>query len=117
MPVPNLASIRIASQKQIHSIDSNLPYGLEVILQTDTDIEPMAFAVEFSGEIGKGDAGFTSGGSYMQTKYGIAQGHPNVFIFEWKSPAFTPDTPIKVSVFSKSYIKAIKFYEIKYVWP
>ena len=45
-PAPNLASIRIANQEQIVSTDSQLPYGIAVIIQTDTKIEPVAFAVE-----------------------------------------------------------------------
>jgi hypothetical protein len=116
VPTPNLASIRIASQKQIVSDDPQLPYGLEVILQTDTPIEPVAFEIEFNGEIGEGKAGFVSSGIYQFKKRPTIK-NGNILNFGWESPAFTPDKPIKIIVFSKNYVKAIKYHKLQYTWP
>ncbi len=116
-PAPNLASIRIASQKQIVSTESQFPYGLEVILQTDTVIEPVAFEIEFSGEIKKGQAFFQGYNIYILSSYGVTKQHPNSFTFVWQSPAFTPAKPITINVFSKSYVKAIEFRKIEFQYP
>jgi len=112
-PTPNLASIRIASQKQIPSTDPRLPYGLEVILQTDTTIQPVAFTIEFSGAIGKADAspvGINIGGLVSIQIFGKYTSVSNKqFLFGWDLPKFTSDNPIKVIVFSETSIRAIRF--------
>jgi hypothetical protein len=114
---PILTGIRMASQKRIPSDDPKLPYGLEVVIQTDADIEPVAIAVICDGVIGKGSGGFSQGGAYTMTKQGLAEGHENVFIAEWKSPAWTPQEPIVVRLFSERPIKATSATRINYVWP
>lgn len=81
-PPPVLTGIRIASQKRVPSDDPKMPYGLEVVLQTDADIEPVAIAVVCDGVIGRGNAGFSGGGVYTVTKQGVADGHPNIYLTE-----------------------------------
>ncbi len=116
-PPPILVGIRIASQKRIPSDDTKFPYGLEVVIQTDTDIEPVALAVICDGPIGKGDGGFANGGAYTMTKQGLAKDHENVFIAEWKSPAWTAQAPIVMHLFSEHPIKATSAARINYIWP
>jgi len=114
---PILTGIRIASQKRIPSDDPNLPYGLEIVVQTDTDIEPVAIAVICDGVIGKGNGAFSQGGVYTMMKEGLAAGHQNVFITEWKSPTWTPQDPIVMHLFSEGPVKAISVTRVNYVWP
>jgi hypothetical protein len=122
VPMPNLASIRIASQKQIISTDPQLPYGLEVVLQTDKSIEHVAFAIEFTGTVSSGFADLSPGGVYIDSRRrGIYwKKYPNLFGFSWTSPAFTPDEIISVKVYSKEYIRALRLIDIntgKVLWP
>jgi hypothetical protein len=114
---PILVGIRIASQKRIPSDDAKLAYGLEVVVQTDIDIEPVAIAVVCDGQIGNAHGGFASGGVYTQEKFGLADGHPNVFLVEWKSPTWTPKEPIVFSLFSEKPIRATSVQRVNYVWP
>jgi hypothetical protein len=114
---PILTGIRIASQKRIPSDDPKLPYGLEVVIQTDADIEPVAIAVICSGAIGKGNAGFSNGGAYTMSKQGLANGHPEVYLAEWKSPVWTPRDPIVVQLFSEDAIRALSVSRMNYAWP
>jgi hypothetical protein len=117
-PVPPvLTGIRMASQRRIPSDDPKLPYGLEVVIQTDVDISPVAIAVICDGVIGKGDGGLSQGGAYTMTKQGLAAGHENVFMTEWKSPTWTPQEPIVVHLFSEGPIKATSVTRINYIWP
>jgi hypothetical protein len=116
-PKPMVASVKVASQQTIVSTDADFPYALEAVLQTDNVIEPVAFAIVCSGPIGKGNAGFSGGGVYIQTKSGQIADHPEMFGFEWKSPAFTPAGPIVVSVWSKEYVQVTGIQQIRYVWP
>ena len=106
-PAPILSGIRIASQKQISSDDPSFPFGLEVVIQTDVDIIPVKLAVLCDGPIGKGEGGFEGGGAYTMVIQGLAQGNDHIFIAKWETPAWTPEKPIVVRLFSKSAIRAI----------
>lgn len=114
---PVLTGIRIASQRRIPSDDPKLPYGLEVVIQTDTNIEPVAIALICSGAIGKADAGFSNGGAYTMRKQGFAQGRQDVLLVEWKTPAWTPQDSIVVNLFSEASIEALSVSRFNYAWP
>lgn len=114
---PVLTGIRIASQERIPSDDPKLSYGLEVVIQTDADIAPVALALICDGNIGKGDAGFANGGAFIQTKEGLAAGHSNVFIAEWSWPAWTPQSPVVFHIFSETPLRATEIRRINYAWP
>jgi hypothetical protein len=116
-PPPILANVRIASQKTVVSTNPVYPYALEVVLQTDTNIEPVAFAIECSGDIGEAQAGFSEGGAYIKTKSGQVNHKANMFGFEWESPAFTPDKTLKITIFSKTYIRVTALHKMPYTWP
>lgn len=113
--LPILAHIRIASQKQIVSTKDKLPYALEVVVQTDQIIEPVAFIFECDGEIGEG-FGSVGANMYFMSKSGSVRDHPNWFLLAWKSPPFTPQTPMIVKLFSKKPIQVINLRKIEFEW-
>jgi hypothetical protein len=114
---PIVARIRIASQQTVVSTNPGLPYGLEVIVQTDQAIQPVAFVFECDGEIGEGRGGLVSGGVYSLASIGIIKDHPNWFVVKWSSPPFLPGTPIRLTLFSKTLIRATKLKQIDYTFP
>ncbi len=111
---PILADVRIASQRRTVSTDPNYPYALEIIIQTNQQIQPVAFAVECDGEVGRGSAGFSGSGMYTNVRDGIAAGHNNIFIFQWETPAFSPDMPITVTLLSKTAIRARQLHKLPF---
>jgi hypothetical protein len=115
-PEPQLADIRIASQKQIVSTNPKLSYGLEVVLQTNHTISPVAFLFEFDGDVGEVRADVGSG-SYLKTDSGAPVGRNDQYVVEWESPPFAPESPMTVHVFSKTYVRMIGFRQIDYRWP
>ena len=108
VPAPILTGIRIAAQKRIASDDPELPFGLEVVIQTDVDIIPVRLAIVCDGPIGKGTAILEGGGIFTRPHQGIAEGHENIFITKWDSPAWTPQKSIVARLFSKSAIRAVQ---------
>ena len=114
---PIMTGIRIASQKRIPSDDPKFPYGLEVVIQTDANIEPVAIAVTCSGRIGKANAGFSNGGAYTMAKQGFAQDRQDVFLAEWKTPAWTPQDSIVARLYSETAINARSVSRFNYTWP
>jgi len=113
---PILVGMRIASQRRGPSTNPGLPFGLEVAIQTDTLIQPVAILLVCDGEIGDGRAG-AGDGAYIKTKMGVIQDHANWFLVSWESPPFTPQQPIVVTLFSKASIRATKFQVVPYSWP
>jgi hypothetical protein len=114
---PMLAHVRIAEQKQIVSTLTEFPYAWQVVIQTDKDIQPVAFFLKCDGQVGKGEFSFNGGGVFTQTKTGSIDDDPTTFGFEWKTPAFTPDTPIIVTLWSQSPLKVVSFEQMQYQWP
>jgi hypothetical protein len=113
---PNLASIRIASQKTVVSTNPNLPFALEVVLQTDQTIQPVSFVFMCDGNVGDGHGG-VGAGAYMKTKKGIVDGHPDWFLIEWETPDFEPATPMVVILFSATAIHVTEVRRAQYFWP
>jgi hypothetical protein len=114
--IPPLASIKIASQKQIASADSQLPYGLEVILTTSRDISPTALTIKFSGEVGK-MYGHPSGTQFTEAQGGIIAQSPDTILIQWQTPAFSVAEPVVLTVFSKNYIQAKKIESVPFNFP
>jgi hypothetical protein len=119
--LPPLDNTVIATQIRVVPGESEeLPYGLEVVMQTRSSIQPVAFVIETDRDIGSGHAVQFSGGEYLlyrKTKQGVPPDHPNWFAFEWDTPAFTPHAPIIISLSSKTPIALAGLYRVGYEWP
>jgi hypothetical protein len=75
-----VADVRIVSVRQVGSSDTFYPYALEVVIQTDEPVQPVAFVLECDDGIGRGSAVIRSGGVYKlytRTKQGIPNNHPD----------------------------------------
>jgi len=99
---------------------AELPFGLEVVMQTRNAIQPVAFVLETDRNIGSGRAVQFNAGDYLlyrKTKQGVPPDHPNWFAFEWETPVFTANSPIIVSLSSKTPIALDGLYKVAYEWP
>lgn len=93
-----------------------MPFGLEVLVTTDKEITPMALNFIFSGEIGK-FMGSHPFGELHEEQGGIRVAEPNVAFIQRKDPGFTPDIPIKIWVYSKTYIELKKIESVPFNFP
>lgn len=112
---PVLTGLRL-TQQRVPSDKPDTPYGLEVVVQTDATIQPVAIVIECDGEISEGRGGVGSG-AYTKTKQGVVVDHSNWFLLSWETPAFAPSTPIRATLFSKGPIKAVSVRRVEYSWP
>jgi hypothetical protein len=115
-PQPLLARIRIASQKTVVSTNPNPPYALQVVVQTDQSIQPVAFIFECDGEVADGHGG-VGAGVYTKSKKWTIEGHPNWYAIEWETPAFAPETPMVVTLLSKTAVHVTAVTPFQYSWP
>jgi hypothetical protein len=95
------------SQRRTASTDNTSPFALQVILQTDvTGPSPTAFMLETNGDIDSGSF-FVSGQSVMmRVAYGV-QADKRHFYFSFAFPQFAPETPIVVTLLSKTDIRLV----------
>jgi len=94
---PVLTGLRF-TQQRVPSDKPDTPYGLEVVVQTDATIQPVAIVIECNGEISEGRGGLGAG-AYTKTKQGVVVDHANWFLLSWETPAFAPSTPIRATLF------------------
>lgn len=99
-----------ASQKRVDSQYPEAPYGLQVIIQTNVPIQPTGLLVHCNGEIYKGQF-FVAGQPVMMS---VGEGWKGSdYQLQFGSPPFTPQSPVVVTLFSKSPIKVIGVNRIR----
>lgn len=112
VPIPTIENTRLI-QKPTISDKAEYPYGLQVIIQSNVVIQPVGFGLECDGEIG--DFSFFIAGqtAYMSVQKGIGGGaNRNVAIIKFGFPPLTPESPMVVTLFSKTQIKVVKAYKL-----
>lgn len=89
------------SQTNKISTRSDAPYEVEVVIQSTVDFPSLKLAFRCDKEIVA--AVRTNGGALMITRDGIAQGHPDTFLFQYESaaPQFGPANPQIFDVWTK----------------
>ena len=87
-----------------------LPWGLQVTVQTNVPISPTHIRIECDGAIGDSDFGFAGPTSAM---FNVQVGHRgNLFELYFGGPAFTPQTPLVVKLYSVAKIRALSVSHI-----
>lgn len=111
LPPAIVEHVRII-QRRAASDKSEAPFGLQVIMQTDVSIQPVAFRVVFDHEISDGNAFIVGEGAYTSMATGFSNDR-KAFVFSWHSPAFTPSSSLVVSVQSKFDLRVAKIEKIQ----
>lgn len=103
-PQPILAGPR-PIEARIASPYQEFPYGLEIILQTDTTFDaPVKIKLVFDGIVGMGDCEIYNVRSISKSSY-IDPDRPNVFVTKIDRPSITAKTPIGCKIYSQFAIK------------
>ena len=105
--VPTIENTRLV-QKSVPSNDPQFPFGLQVIIQSNIVIQPVALALECDGEIGKVSFFIGGQGVYMNVQTGIAGANKNVAVVRFSFPSLTPESPMVVTLLSKTQVKVVK---------
>jgi hypothetical protein len=111
LPAAIVEHVRIV-QRRAASNDSAAPYGLQVVMQTDVTIQPVAFRVEFDQEIVAANVFIVGEGAYIMKATAFSSDHKS-FMFSFHSPAFTPNSSLVVGVDSKYDVRVVKVEKIQ----
>ena len=107
LPQPAVAQLFI-SQKTDVSDMADAPYKIDVFVQSTVEFPSLRLAIQCDGPITKGDGGAT--GMFIMSNSGIAVGHPDVFVFTYKSamPPFGPSNPLTFRFWSAQPLNCTK---------
>jgi hypothetical protein len=122
-PAPE--NIELVSQENLSSNQPEFPYMLKVILQTHTVIQPVAFVFRCDGKIGSAVTGFggeavvmfVKDNNFIASVHGEPVGTNDVYVTKFESPAFSPERPMIVWLYSVEKIKMVSFQQIAYTIP
>jgi hypothetical protein len=103
LPQPTVEHTRFTFRRA-PSNDPALPYGLQVIISSDTTI-PVGFAILCTGEVGKVNAFIAGHGAYMDTFIGPSPNNKNVAVVKFSFPSLAPESPLVVTILSKTDIR------------
>jgi len=103
---PGLVQHIQISQGRTVSNRDDAPYALQVTLQTDIPTQPTAFMFETDGDIEDGRFFLVGQSVMMSVGYGI-QPDKRHFYLKFAFPSFTPESPIVVTLLSKTDIHVI----------
>jgi hypothetical protein len=112
-PEPTVVEhIQVAQIPANSALPPNAKYGLQVTISTDVMSQPTALMVECDGDIEDGDF-FVAGQLLMMGMgYGVQQDKRR-FALKFSFPPFTPQSPIVLTLFSKTEIRVIAVRRIK----
>lgn len=108
-PHPPIKKLAFVSE-EISSPSEKQPYGLRVTIQTNTPINPVHLKVECDGRISEAHVSFAGPTSVMFNKMTTISN--DIFEFSFAMPPFTPQTPLIVTLFSRTRIQVQKVSEV-----
>ncbi len=112
---PTLAPQHISyTERRIPSSDPEASYGLQIVIQTDATIQPVAFAIFFDGPISKAEDFMAGASVRMGYKTKLLQDR-QAYAFSYTLPPFNPQNPIVVTILSKAAIR-VKSIESNPQW-
>ena len=109
---PALVQHLTFTQRRAPSSDPSLPYGLQVIIQTDINIQPVGFAFVCTGMVGDVKFFIAGQGAYLSVTTGISGEKKNIAFVKFAFPPLTPETPLVVTLLSKEDIRVTEVQQI-----
>jgi hypothetical protein len=104
--------LTLADQKRIPSTYPEAKFGWQATIQTNTSIQPISLLVECSGDVYRGEFALSRYNGLAGMNSGVLAENKHIFRIDLNSPAFTPDLPIIVKLYSKEDIRIIKVSKV-----
>lgn len=110
-PPPAPQGIRF-TQKRVPSTDSENPYALQIVVQSDTSVTPVGLKFTFTSEISKIDFFMAGQTAMMMVQTFVVQADPKIGVVRVGYPPLSPDTPMVVTVLSKENVNLVSMDKI-----
>jgi hypothetical protein len=105
---PQVAQVRITTQREIPSRNKEAPYGWEVIIQTNVTLPNILLNLVCTGPVSSGDILPSMDYTGMTVCSTEVAPDRNVLIARMASPPVVPERPLVVRIYSKTRIRVIE---------
>jgi hypothetical protein len=112
-PKPAVVEHLRFTEKRVSTDNSELPYGEQVIIQTDITHSKPRLEIDFDGEVFGGEF-FMAGASVMFAKRMGVLSDQHKIILGFDFPEWVPESPLVVTVFSKQPVKVTAIKRAEY---
>jgi hypothetical protein len=99
-------------QRRTASTRDDAPYGIQVFIQTDTTIQPVAFEIDCDHPIVDGKFFIAGQGIYFNSADGYSEDHKS-YKFSFHVPPLTPESSLVVTLLSKEDIRVTRIARIQ----
>jgi hypothetical protein len=99
-------------QRDVVSTNPTEPYETQVIIQTTQTINNASFGIAANGEIDDGRFFVTGQGVMMNVGFGVTS-NKRGFVFRFGYPAFSPDSPIVVTLHAKAPFRVTNVIDLR----
>jgi len=110
LPPPVVEHIRFV-QRRTASTRDDAPYGIQVFIQADTTIQPVALKINCDQPILDGKFFIAGQAVYITAADGYSDDHKS-YLFSFRNPPLTPESPLVVTLLSKEDIRVISIERI-----
>jgi len=104
VPPPAIVEHLAHTERRVASDKPDLPYALQIVLQTDQVRSNPGLEIDFDGVIGDGNFFVAGQAVMMAVQYGLTQDRKG-FILRFGYPSWTPESPIVVTIYSKDAVQ------------
>ncbi len=110
LPPPVVQHVRY-TERRTASPRPDAKYGIQVIIQTDVAIQPTAFKITCDQDIAEAHFFLAGVGIYMGVTDRIPEDRKS-YLFGFQMPAFTPETSLVATLFSKEDIRVLDVQQL-----
>lgn len=110
-PQPQQAHVRMSEGTQITSLDDRYPFAYRAVLQTEVAISPVAVIIACS-DVPDMVTIVPNQGTEIAEMEGAFSDHATWRWAQWSQPAFDPENPITVTVYSKQKLITIRDFKV-----
>lgn len=101
---PAIVEHIVHTERRVASDRPDLPYALQVVLQTDQVRSNPALQIDFDGVIGDGKFFVAGQAVMMSVQFGLTQDREG-FYLSFGYPTWTPESPVIVIIYSKEAVQ------------
>ena len=109
--VPKPLRRLIFTQEQTNSTHDDAPFAVKIVIQTTATVQPTSLAIICDSEVAYADSRLGGGANRQRTGDGVVNNDKRIYRIFWGEPPFTPESPLVLTLMSKTAIHALAVQE------
>ena len=101
----------IFTQEQTNSTHDDAPFAVKIVIQTTATVQPTSLAIICDSEVAYADSRLGGGANRQRTGDGMVNNDKRIYWIFWGEPPFRPESPLVLTLMSKTAINALSVQE------